>query len=214
MFPFIYCLVNYGVVLLLGVVAIVDGWVDCWCSDVSLVWRKPNRNAAAFLLNLSNDQFMHRCLQVLHHQTTGVLYHNLRCPEPLHWFPEVLLCPELLHHLVDGWHHMTTYTAYPTTPRLLGITLFSANYCTDFLKYYSVSVPSCYTEAPADVSIKTVEYYTEATKYYSAPIYTTTTEAAKYYAVPTCYTKAALSCCVEQILHWCSSLLHHDLRYT
>ncbi|EFX87736.1 hypothetical protein DAPPUDRAFT_96706 [Daphnia pulex] len=78
------------------------------------------------------------------------------------------------------------------TPRLLSITLFSATYCTDFPKYYSV--PSCYTEAPADVSTKTVEYY-------SAPIYITTTEAAKFYAVLTCYSKAALSCCVEQILH-------------
>jgi hypothetical protein len=142
---------------------IVDGWVDCWCSDVSLVWRKPNRNAAAFLLNLRNDQFLHRCLQVLHHQSTGVLYHTLRFPEPLHWCPEVLLCPELLHHLGDGRHHMTTYTAYPTTPRLLSITLFSTTYWTDFPKYYSV--PSCYTEAPADFSTKTVEYYTEAAKY-------------------------------------------------
>jgi hypothetical protein len=91
---------------------------------------------------------------------------------------------------------MTTYTAYPTTPRLPSITLFSATYCTDFPKYYSV--PRCYTEAPTDVSTTTVEYYTEATKYYSAPIYSTTTEVAKYYAVPTCYSKADLSCCVEQ----------------
>ncbi|XP_046462110.1 uncharacterized protein LOC124210093 [Daphnia pulex] len=67
-------------------------------------------------------------------------------------------------------------------------------YC---LSYYT-EASNCFTEAPADVSTKTVEYYTEATKYYSAPIYITTTEAAKYYAVPTCYTKAALSCCVEQ----------------
>jgi hypothetical protein len=63
---------------------IVDGWVDRWFSDVSLVWRKHNRNAAAFLHNLRNDQFLHRCLRVLHHLSTGVLYHNLRCPEPLH----------------------------------------------------------------------------------------------------------------------------------
>jgi hypothetical protein len=46
---------------------ILDGWVDCWCSDVSLVWRKPNRNAAAFLHNLRNDQLLYRGLQVLHH---------------------------------------------------------------------------------------------------------------------------------------------------
>ncbi|EFX76503.1 hypothetical protein DAPPUDRAFT_107003 [Daphnia pulex] len=60
---------------------------------------------------------------------------------------------------------------------------------------------TCYTEAPADVFTKTVEYYTEAAKYFSAPIYTTTTEAAKYYAVPTCYTKASLSCYVEQLYY-------------
>jgi hypothetical protein len=47
---------------------IVDGWVDRWCSEVSLVRRKPKRNAAAaFLHNLDNDQFLHRGLQVLHH---------------------------------------------------------------------------------------------------------------------------------------------------
>ncbi|EFX83399.1 hypothetical protein DAPPUDRAFT_240198 [Daphnia pulex] len=85
---------------------------------------------------------------------------------------------------------------HPATPKLPSITLFSNTYCTYFPKYYSV--PSCYTEAPADFSTKTVEYYTEAAKYFSAPIYTTTTEAAKSYAVPTCYTKAALSCYVEQ----------------
>ncbi len=106
---------------------------------------------------------------------------------------------------------MTTYTAYPTTPRLLGITLFSATYCTDFPKYYSV--PSCYTEAPADVSTKTVEYYTEATKYFSAPIYISTTEAAKYYAVPTCYTKAALSCCVEQN-YYTGAPVYYTTTYT
>jgi hypothetical protein len=94
-------------------------------------------------------------------------------------------------------YYMTTYAALPTTaPRLLSVTLFSSTYRTYFPKYYSV--PSCYTEAPADNSTKTVEYYTEAAKYFSAPIYTTTTEAAKYYAVPTCNTKAALSCYVEQ----------------
>ncbi|XP_046631879.1 uncharacterized protein LOC124311431 [Daphnia pulicaria] len=46
---------------------IVDGWVNRWCSDVSLVWRKPNCNAATFLHNLRNDQFLHQGLQVLHH---------------------------------------------------------------------------------------------------------------------------------------------------
>jgi hypothetical protein len=57
-------------------------------------------------------------------------------------------------------YYMITYAAHPTTPRLpISITLFSATYCTDFPKYYSV--PSCYTEVPADYSTKTIEYYTE-----------------------------------------------------
>ena len=56
MLKYFYCLVNPPV----G--CIVDGWVDHWCSDVSLLWRKPNRNAAAFLHNLRNDQFLHRGL--------------------------------------------------------------------------------------------------------------------------------------------------------
>jgi hypothetical protein len=91
---------------------------------------------------------------------------------------------------------MTTYAAHLTTPRLLSITLFSSTYGTYFPKYYSV--PRCYTEAPADYSIKMDEYYTEAVKYFSSPIYTTTTETAKYYAVPTYYTEVALSCYVER----------------
>ncbi|EFX77716.1 hypothetical protein DAPPUDRAFT_105916 [Daphnia pulex] len=139
---------------------IVDGWVDRWCSDVSLVWWKPNCNAAAFFYTT--------------YATTSS-------------------CTELLHHQDDGAG--LRMLPHPTTPRLPGITLFSATICTDFPKYYSV--PSCYTKAPADYSTKTVKYYPEAAKYYSAPIYTTTTEAAKDDAVLTCYTEAVLSCYVE-----------------
>jgi hypothetical protein len=87
---------------------------------------------------------------------------------------------------------MTTHAAPSSeahTPRLLSITLFLSTYCTDFPKYYSV--PSCYTEAPAD-------YYTESAKYYSAPIYTTITEAAKYWAARTYCTEVALSYYAEQ----------------
>jgi hypothetical protein len=92
---------------------------------------------------------------------------------------------------------------HPTTSRLPSITLFSATYCTDFPKYYSV--PSCYTEAPAD-------YSTEEAKYYSAPIYTTTTEAAKYYAVPMYYTEAALSCYVEP-KYYTDAPVHYTTTY-
>ncbi|EFX89761.1 hypothetical protein DAPPUDRAFT_94706 [Daphnia pulex] len=89
------------------------------------------------------------------------------------------------------------------------------HYTTTYATPKKPPTTTCYTEAPADVSTKTVEYYTEAAKYYSSPIYTTTTEADKYYAVPTCYTKAALSCYVEQNYYTdAPSLLHHDLRYT
>jgi hypothetical protein len=105
---------------------------------------------------------------------------------------------------------MTTYAVHPATLRLLSITLFSATYCTDFPKYYSV--PSCYTEAPADYFTKTVEYYTVLHKYYSAPIYTTTTEATKYYSVPTYYTEAALSCYVEQ-KSYTDAPVHYTMTY-
>ncbi len=94
---------------------------------------------------------------------------------------------------------------HPTTPRLPSITLFSSTYCADALKYFSV--PSCYTEAPADYSTNTVEYYTEAAKYYS-----TRTEAAKYYAVPTSHTKAALSCYVE-LKHYNDAPVYYTTTY-
>jgi hypothetical protein len=99
---------------------------------------------------------------------------------------------------------------HSTTPRLPGITLFSATYCTDFPKCYSV--PSCYTKALADYSTETVEYYSKAAKYFSAPIYTTITEAAKDDAVPTCYTKAALSCYVEQ-KYYTNAPVHYTTTY-
>ncbi|EFX87792.1 hypothetical protein DAPPUDRAFT_96608 [Daphnia pulex] len=112
-----------------------------------------------------------------------------------------------------------SYSTYATTSS-----------CTDVFKYYTTKAPdlnstthaapshytdapNCYTEAPADVSTKTVEYYTEATKYYSAPIDITTTQAAKYYAVPTCYTKAALSCCVEQ-RYYTDAPVYYTTTYT
>jgi hypothetical protein len=99
---------------------------------------------------------------------------------------------------------------HSTTPRLPGITLFSATYCTDFPKCYSV--PSCYTKALADYSTETVEYYSKAAKYFSAPIYTTITEAAKEDAVPTCYTKAALSCYVEH-KYYTNAPVHYTTTY-
>jgi hypothetical protein len=73
MFKLFNCLVNYGVVLLLVVVSC--GWVDDWCTDVSWVWRLPNRNAAALLRNnnIRNDHLLH--------QGTGVL-HDLVCRSP------------------------------------------------------------------------------------------------------------------------------------
>ncbi|XP_046444625.1 uncharacterized protein LOC124194462 [Daphnia pulex] len=48
---------------------IVDGWVDHWCTDVSWVWRIPNRNAAALLpkSNLRNDQL--NCTEVSKYYT-------------------------------------------------------------------------------------------------------------------------------------------------
>jgi hypothetical protein len=91
-------------------------------------------------------------------------YYTTKAPEfyttiyaaPSHYTDVLkLLCPELLHHQGDGAGlHMLRH---PTTPRLPSITMFSATYCTDFPKY--CCVPSCYTEAPADYSTKTVEYY-------------------------------------------------------
>ncbi|EFX62410.1 hypothetical protein DAPPUDRAFT_336986 [Daphnia pulex] len=102
-------------------------------------------------------------------------------------------------YYTDAPVHYTTTYATPQPPinygvlLLLGVVSLMAGSTAG-----AAMSPCCYIEAPADFSTKTVEYYTKAAKYFSAPIYTTTTEADKYYAVPTCYTKAALSCYVEQ----------------
>ncbi|EFX77688.1 hypothetical protein DAPPUDRAFT_105963 [Daphnia pulex] len=98
--------------------------------------------------------------------------------------------------------YYTEVFKYYTTkaPGFYTTTYAAPSHYTDALKYnsapsyYTTKATNCYTEAPADVSTKTVEYYTEAAKYYSAPIYTTTTEAAK-----------------PQVLHRRSRLLHNNV---
>ncbi len=50
---------------------IVDGWVDRWCTDVSSVWRKPNRNAADFLHNYATTS---ACTEVFK-------YYTIKAPE-------------------------------------------------------------------------------------------------------------------------------------
>ncbi|EFX83501.1 hypothetical protein DAPPUDRAFT_240030 [Daphnia pulex] len=128
-------------------------------------------------------------------------------------------------HYVKPTYATTSYYTevfkYYTTkaPKFYTTTYAAPSHYTDALKYYSAPScyttkatehdyaccpillhrgSSCYTEALADYSTKTVEYHTEAAKYYSAPIYTNTTEAAKYYVLLTYYTEAALSYFVEQ----------------
>jgi hypothetical protein len=99
-------------------------------------------------------------------------------------------------------------------------TVFWATYCTDFPKYYSV--PSFYTEAPADYSTESsADYSTEAPANYSteAPAnYSTeapadySTEASKYYSAPTYYTETALSCYVEQ-KYYTDAPVHYTTTY-
>jgi len=43
-----------------------------------------------------------RAAQILHHQGSRVLHHNLCFPEPLHRSPEVLLCPKLHNYNWGG----------------------------------------------------------------------------------------------------------------
>jgi hypothetical protein len=91
-------------------------------------------------------------------------------------------------------------------------TVFWATYCTDFPKYYSV--PSFYTEAPADYSTESsADYSTEAPANYSteAPA-DYSTEASKYYSAPTYYTETALSCYVEQ-KYYTDAPVHYTTTY-
>ncbi|XP_046449532.1 uncharacterized protein LOC124197983 isoform X1 [Daphnia pulex] len=78
---------NYSAVVVINCVlrrttsfAIIDGWIDSWCADVSWVWRVSNHDAAVLLwnINIRHDQLLHRGPQVLHHRGTIVL-HNYKC---------------------------------------------------------------------------------------------------------------------------------------
>ncbi|EFX86279.1 hypothetical protein DAPPUDRAFT_98195 [Daphnia pulex] len=110
-----------------------------------------------------------------------------------------LSCHVEQKYYTDAPVRYTTTYAKPqppsTTPKKPPITQ-QPTYCADTPNYFSV--PSCYTEAPADNYTKTVEYYTEAAKYFSTLSYSTRTEAANYYAVLTYNPEAALSYYVEQ----------------
>jgi hypothetical protein len=95
----------------------------------------PNHNAAALLCN---NRF-------LHHQGSKVLHHNSWCPELQHripkynsacrWLrceslrPEVLLCPELLHHQGDGdtWLRMLPHLTTSEASKYYSVLIYLLN---------------------------------------------------------------------------------------
>jgi hypothetical protein len=180
MFKFVNCLVNCGVVLLLC----VDGWVDHWCTDVSLRWRIPvvPTTPPPYYTTTTTYATTSSCTEVFKYYTTKApeFYTTTTLPQATTLMPWSITLPRVTtppRRRSTTWQRMLPH---PTTPRLPSITLFSATYCIHTPNYFSVL--SCFTEPPAYYSTKTVEYYTEVARYFSAPIYSTRAEAAKYYA--------------------------------
>ncbi|EFX83308.1 hypothetical protein DAPPUDRAFT_240061 [Daphnia pulex] len=168
---------------------IVDGWVDRWCTDVSWVWRKPNRNAAALLPKATYATTSY-CTEVFK-------YYNTKGPE---FYTTTYAAPSHYTDALKYYSAPTTHTApsyYTEAPRYYSV----LSYYLHLPKYYSV--PSCYTKALADYFTETVECYSEAAK---RPITT------KDDAIPTCYTKAALSCYVEQ-KYFTDAPVHYTTTY-
>jgi hypothetical protein len=81
MFQLDFCLVNYFIVLLLGVVSLMtESTTGVLMSPGYSLWWIPKHDAAVLLCNknIRHDQLLHRGPQVLHHQGTRVL-HNYKC---------------------------------------------------------------------------------------------------------------------------------------
>ncbi|XP_046441842.1 uncharacterized protein LOC124192527 [Daphnia pulex] len=141
MFKFISCLDNWRLAPV-GF-CIVDGWIDHWCTDVSVVFRKLNRNAAAFLTYATTSS----CTEVFKYYTT-------EAPE---FYTTTYAAPG---HYTDALKYYSAPSYYTTKATDYYMTMHAVP--SDYTE-----APNCYTEAPADYSTKTAEYYTEAGKSFS-----------------------------------------------
>ncbi|EFX84737.1 hypothetical protein DAPPUDRAFT_238611 [Daphnia pulex] len=146
-------MVNYGVVLLLGVVSLMAGST---AGAAMSPWYGGNQTATPTLSYTTNSTTS-SCTDVFQYYTT-------KAPE----------------------FYTTTYAA--------------PSHYTDALNYY--------TEAPADDSTKTVEYYTEA----ACTSLPRSTQPQLRRPIPICYTKAALSCYVEQ-QYYTDALIYFTTTY-
>jgi hypothetical protein len=100
-------------------------WVDHWFTDVSWVWRMPNRNAAALLLNNNNI----RNNRFLHHQggidDWWVLHQNSWCQTCYTESPKYNSAPSYItrepEYYTEAPHYYNTErsstTLQPTQPR-------------------------------------------------------------------------------------------------
>ncbi len=193
MFEFVYCLVNMALYAVHGC-CIVDWWVDISTGVLISPQWISNCNAAA-LLPKGTYGTTRYCKEVYKYYTTkapkfNTITYTARATTP--WsitLPRVTTPPR---RRSTTWLRMLPH---PTTPRLRSITLFSATYCTDFPKYYSV--PS-YTEAPADYSTKNGRILHRSGKVLLCPDLHNHNWGGQGWRCPDFYTKAALSYYVEQ----------------
>ncbi|EFX84787.1 hypothetical protein DAPPUDRAFT_238135 [Daphnia pulex] len=152
--------VNYGVVLLLGVSSL---------TDVSLVWRKPNRNAAA---SLHDNDIRNSRKAPEYYTSKAPEYYTSKAPE----------------------YYTSKAPEYYTSKAPEYYTSKAPEYYTSKApEYYTSKAPEYYTsKAPEYYTSKAPEYYTTSLLRNQSR----QTEVPKYYFAPNYYTAAAPSCYV------------------
>jgi hypothetical protein len=190
---------------------IVDGWVDRWCSDVSLVWRNQTAMPPPSYITWATAS---SCADVFKYYTTKPRkFYTTTYAAPSHY------TDALKYYSAPSYYTTKATECYITWLRMLPHLLHRGSQvlpCSRLLIapiFLNTSVPRCYTEAPADYSTKTVEYYTEAAKYFSAPIYASNWGGQVLRSLHLLHRSCSFVLRWTEILQWCSSPLHHDLRY-
>jgi hypothetical protein len=136
MFICIYCLVNYGVVLLLGVVSLMPGLT----AGVTMShWNGGNQTGTPSPTYTTYATTSY-CTEVFKYYTTKVPeFYTTTYAAPSHYTDALKYYSTPSYYTTKVTEcYMTTHASPSYYTRVLSTTLFSDTYCTDFPKYYSV----------------------------------------------------------------------------